>query len=356
MKRVACPSERAIFQKTRLASKLLFALSAFVLAGNTPSATAATHHLTPVTTAQVPPSFESGVRFEFGETTRAYNIQRASSQPGSPRPLVLVFHGHGGSADQVFGLSGSVSPFSRLLDLGRRDNVVIVAPDGAVGSDNKKGWNDCRGDASTNPSTDDVGFTMALIDHLVGVENVDSRRVYAMGMSNGAMFTIRLSLQSGASFAGFASIAGALPAVSECSGRFTPRPMLFVNGIADPLVRFNGGGVANGGGSANSDQRGTTLSVPRTLADTLRRNRASTRPTTQRFTDRDRADQSTARLDTYASKTAPVYAVIIDGGGHVEPSIAYRVSRLYERIVGPQNHDIESSDLIWELLKIGRLN
>jgi polyhydroxybutyrate depolymerase len=351
MKRPAPPTER------KLLKILMFGIGALSLSVSGGPVRAATDSPAPTTqAATVPSSFQSGVKLAFGGTVRTYNIQRASSQPGSLRPLVLVFHGHGGSADQVLGMGGSVSPLSRLLDLGRRDNVVVVAPDGAIGSDGQRGWNDCRADATTNPSTDDVGFTAALVSYMVNSENIDPLRVYAVGMSNGAMFTIRLSLQSGSSFAGFASIAGALPAKSECKIQFTPRPMLFINGTADALVRFSGGSVAAGGSEAKNYQRGTTLPVPLSISETLKRNRTSTRATSTQFPDRDRADRSTARLDTYASKDAPVYALVIDGGGHVEPSIAYRVSRFYERIVGPQNHDLESSDLIWDLLRIGRVS
>ena len=58
---------------------------------------------------------------------------------------------------------------------------LVIAPDGWKGSDDKRGWNDCRADAATNPPTDDVGLIGALIDKAIADYDADPARVYIFG-------------------------------------------------------------------------------------------------------------------------------------------------------------------------------
>lgn len=38
----------------------------------------------------------------------------------------------------------------------------------------------------------------------------------------------------------------------------------------------------------------------------------------------------------------------MDGGGHVEPSGRERHSRVVTAVLGPQNGDIETADVVWD--------
>src|SRR5260370_8384660 len=61
---------------------------------------------------------------------------------------------------------------------------------------------------------DDVGFTLALLADLDARHPVDRRRVYATGLSNGAMMAWRLAVEASGQIAAIAPVAGAkvLPA------------------------------------------------------------------------------------------------------------------------------------------------
>jgi|GEM_PF-6249279 len=72
------------------------------------------------------------------------------NQPKSANLLTLL-HGHGGSADQIIGLENSKAPFKVWLDIAKRENLILIIPDGAPGLNDNKGWNDCRTDADNNP-------------------------------------------------------------------------------------------------------------------------------------------------------------------------------------------------------------
>jgi polyhydroxybutyrate depolymerase len=280
-----------------------------------------------------------------GETMRTYNLQRSSAK--GKRPLVLVFHGGSGSADQTLGLGRGVAPLAVWLEIGRREGLIVAAPEGLRGSNGNQGWNDCRADATNSPTADDVAFTVALIDELVMTANADPDRVYAVGMSNGAMFSLRLAIESGQHFAGFGIISGAMPAQTECVDNANPKPIVLISGTADPLVPFAGGPVVDA-----TSGRGTVRSNADTVELIVTRSGGSIRskPNAKRLANRDRNDGSTVLLQTYRGSFAPVHAITVTGGGHVEPSITQRIGRTYERIVGKQNHDFESAELVWQLL------
>jgi polyhydroxybutyrate depolymerase len=283
-------------------------------------------------------------KLRIGETTRTYHLQRSLSKV--KRPLVLVFHGGSGSANQTLGFEKSAAPLAVWREIGKRDGLVVAAPDGLRGSNGNQGWNDCRGDATNSPTSDDVAFTLALIDELVKTASVDPNRVYAVGMSNGAMFSLRLAIEQGERFAGFGVISGAMPAQTECVDNANPKPIVFISGTSDPLVPFGGGPVVD-----TSSGRGTVLSNADTITLAVARNGGfgTTKPPTTRFADRDRRDGSTVSLQSFRGSAASVHTVTVTGGGHVEPSTTQRVGRAYERFVGKQNHDIEAAELIWQL-------
>ncbi len=49
------------------------------------------------------------------------------------RPLVLVFHGNGGSADQALDQTDEYgSPLGQWLAIGARENLVVAAPNGSL--------------------------------------------------------------------------------------------------------------------------------------------------------------------------------------------------------------------------------
>jgi poly(3-hydroxybutyrate) depolymerase len=141
------------------------------------------------------PGVEQRRTLEVAGARRGYLLYLPSSwQRGRPVPLVLVFHGAGGRSAGMARHTG----FSRVAE---REGFAVVYPDG-VG----RRWNDGRG---IGGARDDVGFVRALVDSLERELGIDRRRVYATGISNGAMFAHRLACDLPGVLAAIAPVAGA---------------------------------------------------------------------------------------------------------------------------------------------------
>ena len=86
--------------------------------------------------------------------------------------------------------------------------------------------------------SDDVGYVARLLDDLATVVNVDPKRVFATGMSNGAMMCYRLAAELSDRIAAIAAVAGTM-AIENCQPR-RPVPVLHFHGTKDGLVLFDG--------------------------------------------------------------------------------------------------------------------
>ncbi len=270
----------------------------------------------------------------------------------SPRPLVLLLHGHGGTADNAMGHGLRPSPLSAWRAIVDREGIVLAVLQGSSGGDGKPGWNDCRGTAPGNPHTDDVAFARDAIQDVARRVPIDLTRIYAMGMSNGAMMSQRLALELQPRLAAFAAVSGSLAADSVCSAPGNPVSALLVFGTDDPVVPYAGGEVKILG-----RPRGSVLSVEQNLAFWLRVDAldgASTPKNTNQIAhlaagvDPTSASQAVYGADT---KQPQVSLLRIAGGGHIEPSLQYHYGTLYESLVGKQSRDLESAELAWQFFK-----
>jgi polyhydroxybutyrate depolymerase len=268
----------------------------------------------------------------------------------TPRPLVILLHGHGGSARQVLGLGLGASPLAAWLAVGDREGLIVLAPDGSKGADGLRGWNDCRSDAASNPTTDDVGLIGALIDHEVAARRADPARIFAMGMSNGGMMTYRLAIEMPARLAAFATVGSSMAAKSRCPEPRVPVPALVIAGTADPLVPYGGGEVH----LISRNSRGSVIAIDESVLR-LRRlaGLSDVRPVTTDLLHRDPSDPTRAIRSVWgAPGSGPQVELLkIAGGGHVEPSPTRRIGWLYGLVVGAQNRDVESAEEAWAFFK-----
>lgn len=276
---------------------------------------------------------------------RGYLLLKPAATP--PLPLVILLHGHGGGARQAL----TRGPLSVWADISAREGVLVAALEGSVGPDGLRGWNDCRGTAS-NPATDDVAFAKAVIERLVGEAGADPARVYVMGMSNGAMMTLRLALQLDPPPAAIAAACGLMADAGACDG--SPGravSAMLIEGTDDPLVPYGGGQVHRG-----PEQRGAVLSADSTLAfwrraDGLTRAKASE----SAVPHRDSSDPTRAYKSLWGPPAGPQVELIrIEGGGHAEPTLNHPYGGLYRTFAGRQNHDFESAEEAWEFFKAKR--
>lgn len=171
---------------------------------------------------------------EFGGVTRTYRIYIPPKLEANRRvPLVLVLHGAGGTGEKL----GGTTRFNEVAD---KNGFVVVYPDGF-----EKHWNDLRGIPEWTAhakNIDDVGFLSALIDRLVTQDQVDSRRVFVTGISNGGLMSHRLGCELSGKIAAIAPVVRTLTVrLSERCKPSRPVPVLMFFGTADKLVPFEGG-------------------------------------------------------------------------------------------------------------------
>jgi polyhydroxybutyrate depolymerase len=285
------------------------------------------------------------LRIDIAGQQRDYLLVTPEALPAGPRPLVLVLHGHTGTAANALGSGRSPSPLSAWLAVAAREKILVAALQGLTGPDNRSGWNDCRADADNNPDSDDVAFAQAVARKLIEAGRVDARRIYVMGMSNGAFMSLRLALQMQPRPAAVAAVAGTMAPQSECPDAPRLVSVLLIHGRKDPLVPYDGGEV----GLGNRRDRGGAQSVAATRDYWLHANGLQqAKPSIYRFPHANPRDQTRASKETWGSDAGPQVEVLtIDNGGHVEPSLRYEYPALYYAVVGKQNHDLEAAEEAW---------
>lgn len=275
---------------------------------------------------------------------REYVVASSVQSPSGPRPLVIVLHGHLGTAKNALGAGARPSPLSAWLDIVDRESILVAALQGLKGPDGRTGWHDCRTDAPGNPRTDDVAFANAVARTLIASGRADAHRLYVMGMSNGAMMSQRLALEMQPAPVAIAAVAGTIARTGECRGASAPVSVLIIHGTDDPLVPYAGGRV----GFGDKGPRGEVLGAEATRdfwlnADGLQQAAPVAMSFPHLGTNATRASKM-----SYGSDAGPQVALLtIEHGGHIEPSLRYHYGPLYERIVGMQNRDLESAEQAW---------
>ena len=170
---------------------------------------------------------------DVGELRREYLVHVPLAYDGRrPIPVVLMFHGSGGSLDEISRGSG----WSVKSD---DETFLAVYPNGFPNADGMRVWNDGR--PANDGRADDVAFVRAMLDDLSARFRVDTRRVFVVGFSNGAGLAFRLGLELGESVAAIAPVAGRLSMVPEKLSR--PVPTILIIGTED--AGFRGGAGAS---------------------------------------------------------------------------------------------------------------
>jgi polyhydroxybutyrate depolymerase len=101
------------------------------------------------------------------------------------------------------------------------------------------GWNSGGGFAPDCLS-DDHAFVNAVVDDMIANYDIDTSRVYLVGMSNGGMLAYNVAARSSARFAAMASVCGVMTVPSWNPAN--TMPVLYIHGTADGFVPIAGGG------------------------------------------------------------------------------------------------------------------
>lgn len=282
------------------------------------------------------------------DVTRSYDYYIPDDLGDALCPLVFLLHGGGSSTDDLTGASGFKAPYKVWMDISDTAKVIIVYPEGTMNPSDELGWNDCRADATTNPTVDDVAFIEALIDQFSSTYHIDLDRIYATGTSNGGHMALRLALELSEKIAAVAPVVAAMPGMNGCGAPNDPISVLFMNGTDDPILPYGGGEVAPAIGG-----RGTVISTQASIDYWTQVNQTDAIAAIVDFPDIDTKDNTSVQRMTYSNGTDGTQVVLyeVSHGGHVEPSIQEQYAPILELYLGKQNHDIEMAQEIWRFFK-----
>lgn len=262
--------------------------------------------------------------------TRSYAIHVPDRAPPlGGFPVILAFHG-GGMQGQ------GMRRLTHLDSQADARGVIIVYPDGL-----DRHWNDGRS-TIRNPH-DDVGFVSALLDRIGRDYRIDAGRVYATGISNGALFAQRLGCDLSQRIAAIAPVAGSIPSdIADRCRLGRPLAVLEIGGTADPIMPFQGGPVATMGGAGEGGQ---VLSLADTVALWARRNRCGLQDRPARLPPVAPLDRTRILRMTYQNCPAAgrVQVLTVAGGGHSWPG---GMQFSLPRVIGLTSRQIDASSAI----------
>ncbi len=166
--------------------------------------------------------------------TRQYRLYIPASYDASkPAPLILNFHGFTNNINVQY----NQSDFRQLAE----DNQFIFVTPQGLGF--LAGWainNNFGG------NEDDLGFSNALINKIESEFNINPKRIYATGFSNGGFFSYRLACELSPRIAAVASVAGSMTRRwidrNQCQPQH-PTAVLQITGTRDNTISINGNGT-----------------------------------------------------------------------------------------------------------------
>lgn len=164
-------------------------------------------------------------------------------RPENPAPLLVLLHGHGASGAQI-------ERSTKMSAKADTESFIAVYPDG---SGSPHSW-----------QARDVTFIARLIQALRKQYNIDAKRIYVAGHSNGGTMAYRLGVELDTLLAGIGVSAGLLPAqLAEIPAR-SPVTLVAVHGKSDATVPYDG--------------RSNSLSVPLSVSDWAKRDGCNPMP------------------------------------------------------------------------------
>lgn len=141
-----------------------------------------------------------------GRTPRDALLFTPATAPG-PRPVILIFHGGGGSAGWMANRSGE---FTRALT-GAGYITVYMNGSNRRRTDKLRTWNAVHCCAwAAKAKINEAAYADAVIDALDARFGIDRTRIFLMGHSNGAMLSYRLAGAMQTAPRAIAAISGAI--------------------------------------------------------------------------------------------------------------------------------------------------
>lgn len=282
---------------------------------------------------------------------RSYIVHVPRDTLTNPWPVVINFHGSGSSA-------AGQQAYTGMDAIADREGFLAVYPNGTgMLAGHLLTWNagPCCGYAQEN-AVDDVGFVRAMLADLDRHVTIDRSRIYATGLSNGAMMAYRLATEAPDLLAAIAPVAGALLAQPLAPSR--PLPVLHIHSVDDTRALYRGG---LGPPYPLTTIRVQHPSVEAVLSHWARLDGCPEHPRVDPAIRGDGPSRAhTATRITYGPCKGGVEVVLwrLTGAGHVWPGgAAQYLSRLLgsqSKILGASTDVIDANERMWQFFSAYR--
>jgi polyhydroxybutyrate depolymerase len=282
------------------------------------------------------PVVEEERTLAVGGADRRYLLSVPTSHDGAdPLPVVLSFHGLMEGAD----VHTNMTRYSALAE---EEGFVAVFPHG---TGDPVRWN-----TDLDADNGDLAYFDAVLEQIASEHCIDESRVYATGLSNGAMFTSLLVCLRADVLAAVAPVTG----ITHHDGCEPSRPVPIVSfhGTEDQILLFNGGvnrsAIPGFGGPADAP---TTTAAPIDL-DGEGYPASAAAFAAHNGCDPDPEDTELTEEVLHRVYRCPsgadVEFYIVIGGGHSWPSSEF--SQAIVDIVGMTTFDIDATRDAWEFM------
>ncbi len=244
-----------------------------------------------------------------------------------PTPVVVALHGAS--------MNGRVmEAFCGLSKKADEAGFVVVYPNG-TGPVGLLVWNaGAFPGGLSKRKVDDIGFLGKVLDDLATVVNVDRKRIYCAGLSNGGMMAYRVAVEMSDRVAAIASVAGTW-VCDECKPK-RPISVIHFHGTKDTLVPLQG-----------TETKFVKLrSVDETIQAWIKADGCSPKATVTELPPARDNFKVTRTVYNAGKQGAEVVLYIIEGAGHVWPGQPSPGGFL-----GATTYNINANDLIWEFFQ-----
>ena len=266
-----------------------------------------------ITPAQAATATSTAVNFPGA---RPFTLRLPSTYTkAKPAPLIVALHGYTSSGAET-------EKYLNITPVAAAKGILYVAPNGTVDGLGSTFWNATPACCNFYSSkVNDEAYIMTIIDSVSKKYNVDQKRIYVVGHSNGGFMAHHMACTHSDRIAAIVSFAGATYKDQSMCKPSQPISVLQIWGTADETIHYNGGQLVN-----------PYPGAAETIADWVKLDKCNTTP----IVDPKKIDiessivGSETTVTNYAgcSKKTTVTLWSIAGGQHVptlQPDFAARV-------------------------------